>query len=34
LNLKKWQVSVPAVNWPLDPSELPGLYIKTPCETI
>jgi hypothetical protein len=23
---------VPAVNWHLDPSELSGLFIKTPCE--
>jgi hypothetical protein len=30
----RWQVSVPAVNWPLDPSELSGLFIKTPCEIL
>jgi hypothetical protein len=24
----------PAVNWHLDPSELSGLFIKTPCEII
>jgi hypothetical protein len=27
-------ISVPAVNWPLDPSELSGLFIKTPCKTL
>jgi hypothetical protein len=30
----RWQVSAPAVNWPLDPSELSGLFIKTPCEML
>jgi hypothetical protein len=30
----RWQVSVPAVNWPLDPSELSGLFIKTPCKIL
>jgi hypothetical protein len=28
----RWQVFALAVNWPLDPSELSGLFIKTPCE--
>jgi hypothetical protein len=30
----RWQVSVPAVNWPLDLSELSGLFIKTPCKVL
>jgi hypothetical protein len=30
----RWQVSVLAVNWPLDPSELSGLFIKAPCEIL
>jgi hypothetical protein len=30
----RWQVSVLAVNWPLDSSELSGLFIKGPCEIL